>query len=89
MTNEELQKILVDKNKKLSVDELEEIIYQLKYDSYNAAIEISMSKEEAKEQFYLGEENAFHIALLLLDRLEVSDAMTVGLDQTCNLKLLR
>lgn len=78
MTNEELHKILDDKNKKLSIDEFKEIIYQLKHDCYSAATKISLSTEKKvqkkiRENFYLGEENAFHIALMLSDHLERGD----------------
>lgn len=75
----ELNNILDDKNKKLSVKELKEIIYQLKEDRFHKLQQISEIPFETmqdKEQyrglngFYGGEAHAFQIALDLFERLD-------------------
>ena len=74
MTTAELHLILDDENKKLSIEELKEVLYQLQQDSFNEAIKIFLSTEKDKErkQYYYGEENAFCLALMLLEHLETN-----------------
>jgi hypothetical protein len=72
MTIAELHEILDDENRKLTVDELKEVVYQLKQDCWD-----EYYKENAKENAnnykmanYSGEINAFFICLDLLEHLE-------------------
>lgn len=70
MTFEELHEILDDEHRKLSKEELQEVIYELKQDCFNEVYKrknISL----ADERYYLGESNAFQICLDLLEHLEV------------------
>ena len=70
MTFEELHEILDDEHRKLSKEELQEVIYELKQDCFNEVYKrknISLDDE----RYYLGESNAFQICLDLLEHLEV------------------
>ena len=70
MTTNELHEILNDENRKLTADELKEVVYQLKQDcndEYNKQI---MKYDYGQSQFYSGEANAFHICLDLLEHLK-------------------
>lgn len=79
MTSEELHAILDNEDKKLSIKELCEVIYQLKQDCLDrgnkhlALYEMNI-KEDIKDlenyQFYNGEANAFQISLDLLEHLK-------------------
>ena len=68
MTNAELHFILDDKNRKLSKKELLEIICELEHDCDDKTYKLDC--RDKKYQWYLGESNAFHIALLLAEKLE-------------------
>lgn len=79
MTTAELHLILDDENKKLSVKELKEVIYELKQDCEKNDIIVLDNYSSGKcvretyiadSRYYMGEQNAFHIALMLLDHLE-------------------
>ena len=73
MTTNELHDILDDENRKLSLNELREVIYQLKTDVINKAYEYSgRTNKQAcyKYGFYMGEQNAFYLVLDLLEHLE-------------------
>lgn len=73
MTTNELHDILDDENKKLSLNELREVIYQLKNDVINEAYKYSgrTNKQACYEYgYYLGEQNAFYLVLDLLEHLE-------------------
>lgn len=79
MTTVELHKILDDKNKKLSVKELQQVIYELKQKSYtkNSSLTKEYNKGYTSKEFftmysnyYSGEQNAFQIALDLLEHLD-------------------
>lgn len=72
MTTAELHEILDDENRKLTADELKEVIWQLKQDCWD-----EYYKENAKENAnnfkmanYQGEINAFYICLDLLEHLD-------------------
>lgn len=70
MTTAELHEILDDENRKLTADELKEVVYQLKQtcnDEYHKQI---MMDDYGNAQFYSGETNAFHICLDLLEHLK-------------------
>lgn len=80
MTTAELHKILDNENRKLSLDELKQAIYKLKQDAFNEGDRIIdkwlSNKHTTDEQdekyyrdsgFYDGEQNAFQIALDLLE----------------------
>lgn len=70
MTTNELHEILDDENRKLTADELKEVVYQLKQDTFDKYCE-EMSKDNIQNsQFYGGETNAFQICLDLLEHLE-------------------
>lgn len=80
MTVEQLHDILDDENRKLTVDELKQIVYRLKLDAagefnkeFDAAQEsltlYTTHKHEKLMQFYSGETNAFQICLDLLEHI--------------------
>lgn len=90
MTPEKLQDILRS-TKGLSLNEIKEIIWELKKDCFNEYYKLTeatipnISKDEqdgmtvfratmqnvGKEQYYMGEINAFYICLDLLNKLEI------------------
>lgn len=70
MTFKELHKILDDESRKLSKEELAQIIYELKQDCFNEVYKRE-NISRADERYYLGEANAFQICLDLLEHLEV------------------
>ena len=65
MTNGELHDILDDENKKISLKEFRNILYELINDCTREAIN--------NLSFYQGEINAFYIALDLSEHIEESD----------------
>ena len=70
MTFEQLHEILDDEKRKVSKEELAQVIYELKQDCFDEVY----GKEDigrADERYYLGEANAFQICLDLLEHLEV------------------
>ena len=68
MTANELQNI-IQSNKELSLQEVKEIIYQLK----NDCIASQRDENPYKQGYYQGEVNAFYIALDLLGKVEVNN----------------
>lgn len=70
MTTAELHEILDDENRKLTADELKEVVYQLKQDCFNERHKYIMSKNVEIAEFYAGEVNAFYICLDLLEHLK-------------------
>ena len=79
MTFRELHEILDDEDKKLSLKELQQVIYELKQDCFNLSYQrlAQYSEKEIDKEtyvndrgFYIGEENAFQIVLDLLEHLE-------------------
>ena len=73
MTNEKLQEIL-QSNEPLKLDDVKEIIYELKNDCLGR----SYSEDLWKSGFYNGEGNAFYICLDLLDKV---DPHFVGIEE--------
>ena len=73
MTNGELHDILDDENKKISLKEFRNIIYDLKRDCDREAYLASAARDIYKMGFYAGEQNAFYIALDLSEHIEESD----------------
>ena len=72
MTTAELHEILDDENRKLTADELKEVVYQLKQDCWEEYYKEN-SKDDAnnyKLANYSGEINAFCICLDLLEHLK-------------------
>lgn len=78
MTTEELHKILDNEDKKLSVKELQEVIYELKQDCFKEDMlimddyskgQVTRETYISKSRYYMGEQNAFQIALDLLEHL--------------------
>ena len=71
MTVAELHEILDDENKKISLKEYKEILFQLKWDVQN---EICKLKKEdvthPKLKWYYGEMNGFQLALYLSEHIE-------------------
>lgn len=63
MTTEELHNILDDEDKKLTVSELQEVVYQLKNDCFE---ELNSSDD----RLYFGQANAFQICLDLLEHIK-------------------
>lgn len=70
MTTAELHEILDDENRKLTVDELKEIVYQLKQDCINEQYIYIAKNDGEKAEYYAGEVNAFYICLDLLEHLK-------------------
>lgn len=74
MTFEELHEILDNEDKKLSLKELEQVIYELKQDCFNREyllLDMFRSEEvKFKIRYYQGEQNAFQIVLDLLEHLK-------------------
>lgn len=73
MTTADLHKILDDENRKLSLDELKQVIYELKQDCVDKYCEafdtgdFSSHEIARKMNFYNGEQNAFQVCLDLLE----------------------
>jgi hypothetical protein len=70
MTTAELHEILDDENRKLTADELKEVVYQLKQDCSDECHKQIIMGDYEKAQFYSGEANAFQICLDLLEHLK-------------------
>lgn len=71
MTIAELHSILDDKNKKISLKEFQEILFQLKYDTVAFATkEDFVNGTSNKYYWYNGETNAFQIALDLSEHIK-------------------
>lgn len=71
MTTEELQKIL-QSDEQLSLNEVKQIIYELKNDC------VQYNEDQFKAGFYNGELNAFY---LCLDLLEKVDSASIGIEK--------
>lgn len=74
MTFTDLHKILDDANRKLSLGELKQVIYELKQDAFTEFGKALETKTQNRQDirnigFYDGEQNAFQIALDLLEHL--------------------
>lgn len=70
MTTAELHEILDNPQRKLTADELKEVIYQLRNDAFAEYGEALDNENLHISQFYCGENNAFQICLDLLEHLE-------------------
>ena len=75
MTTADLHKILDDENRKLSLDELKQVIYEMKQDAFNEYAKAIEAKSQKRQDirnigFYSGEQNAFQILLDLLEHLD-------------------
>lgn len=70
MTTNELHEILDDENRKLTADELKEIVYQLLLDTTDEWNKNIGSENLYISQFYCGETKAFRICLDLLEHLK-------------------
>ena len=70
MTAAELHEILDDEKRKLTVDELKEVVYQLKYDCFNEVLKADGKEDIYHLGYYNGETNAFQICLDLLEHLK-------------------
>ena len=72
MTVAELHKILDDKNKKITLKEYQEILFQLKWDVQDKLCELT--KEENCDyptvKWYIGEMNGFQLALDLSEHIK-------------------
>lgn len=68
MTTTELHKILDDDNKKLSLAELKQVVYELKQDCFEQMCKFEPQNREY--QFYGSEQNAFQIVLDLLEHFD-------------------
>lgn len=67
MTTAELHKILDDENRKLSLDKLKQVIYEMKQDAFNEMCKSKLASRNCI--WYEGEQNAFQIVLDLLEHL--------------------
>lgn len=70
MTTAELHEILDDENRKLTADELKEVMYQLKWDAFNEVLKADGKEDIYHLGYYNGETNAFQICLDLLEHLK-------------------
>lgn len=70
MTNEGLHKILDDEDKKISLKEFKEIIYDMKRDCDREAYLASAARDIYRMGFYAGEQNAFYLALDLSEHIK-------------------
>ena len=70
MTTAELHEILDDENRKLTADELKEVVYQLKQDCYDEYSKALSNENLRISQYHLGEHNGFQICLDLLEHLK-------------------
>lgn len=68
MTVGQLHDILDNDNKKLSKDEICQVIYELRNDTLSLG---NKEYEVGLQKYYYGESNAFQIVLDLLEHLEV------------------
>lgn len=79
MTYKELHEILDNKDKKLTKEELQSVIYKLKSDTlaesqkYIDSITKNDKQGISQYGFYMGESNAFQIALDLLEHLYIKE----------------
>lgn len=65
MTTVDLHKILDDENRKLSLNELKQVIYEMKQDCF---AEVQQHDVDSRENsYYYGEGNGFQIVLDLLE----------------------
>lgn len=71
MTNRELCELLNDENRKISLKEFQEILYQFKEDCMNETYKLGT--DDRNVQFYYGETNAFSIALDLSEHLDIEE----------------
>ena len=70
MTTAELYEILDDEKRKLTADELKEVVYQLKQDVFEKYSEALEHENLHISQFYLGEAKSFELCLDLLEHLK-------------------
>lgn len=70
MSNEELHAILDNEDIKISLKELENIIYKLKEDCFEETYKLK-DCSDIRVQFYNGEVNAFYIVLDLLEHVDL------------------
>ena len=69
MTTAELHEILDNENRKLTADELKEVVYQLKQDTFTEWNKALRGENLHISQYYCGETKAFEICLDLLELL--------------------
>lgn len=89
MTTADLHKILDDENRRLSLDELKQVIYELKQDcaqEENKLIDDYLNDTIKDDEYYhrnagsySGEQNAFQIALDLLEHLQDQEKVMNGI----------
>ena len=71
MTQTELHQILDDENKKITLKEYMEILYQLKWDTVDFATKEDFKNGTSNKYYwYQGETNAFQIALDLSEHIK-------------------
>lgn len=68
MTTADLHKILDDENRKLSLAELKQVIYEMEQDCFAEAQQHDADSRE--NSYYYGEGNGFQIVLDLLEHLK-------------------
>jgi hypothetical protein len=71
MTTAELHEILDDENRKITLKEYQEILYQLKSDVIHTLANSKVSTDE--ERWYAGEMNGFQLALDLSEHIKEKD----------------
>ena len=70
MTTAELHEILDNPQRKLTADEIKEVVFQLKQDAFELCRRSLMEEKHIREKYYSGESNAFQICLDLLEHLK-------------------
>lgn len=68
MTTAELHQILDDENKKITLKEYQEILFQLKWDVIHTLATSKVSADD--ERWYAGEMNGFQLALDLSEHIK-------------------
>ena len=73
MTTEQLHEILDDPNRKLTTDQIAEVINQLKNDAFNEQYKLTVIEGKHTDwriSFYTGEMNAFQLCIDLLEHFD-------------------
>lgn len=70
MTAAELQDILHDEDRKINLDELEEMIIDLRREYHERMLMYGKNGKHDHEQYYRGKEDAMNIVLTLLEHFD-------------------
>ena len=73
MTVAELHEILDDENRKITLKEYQEILFQLKHDCTQQIVDWDCDITSKEYQWYYGEMNGFQLALDLSEHIKEED----------------